>query len=153
MISLHDPVFRTYTIAACLMGLKMLLQAWVTVYWMLKVNGGYLHPEDIQKTPLNPKPTPEQLKPNPHVERSRSMQRNDMESVPVFLVIGLLFSLTQPALWAAQILFYGYVLSRFLHAWALGSAQTHDLRATFWTIGSLIIIGMCVYTLTLSLKG
>ena len=134
------------------MCLKMMLQAWFTVYRMMKVKGGYLHPEDIKKTPLNPIPNPDQLKPNPFVERSRSMQRNDMENVPVFLIAGLLFVLTQPALWVAQLLLYGYVLSRLLHAYALGTARTHDLRATFWTMGSLIIIGMSVYTLFFALQ-
>ena len=151
-MNLKDPVWQTYLIAASLMCLKMMLQAWVTVYRMIKVNGGFLHPEDIKKTPLNPNPNPDQLKPDPYVERSRSMQRNDMENIPIFLVAGFLFSLTQPALWAAQILMYGYVVSRLLHAYALGTAKTHDLRAVFFTIGSLIVIGMSLYTLGFALK-
>ena len=119
---------------------------------MIKVNGGALHPEDIKKTPFNPHPSPEQLKPNPDVERSRSMQRNDMENIPVFLVAGFLFTLIQPALWVAQTLMYGYVASRLLHSYALGTAKTHDLRAVFFSIGSLIVIGMSVYTLVVALK-
>jgi glutathione S-transferase len=102
---------------------------------------------------LNPNPSPDQLKPNPDVERSRSMQRNDMENIPIFLVAGFLFTLTQPALWATQTLMYGYVASRLLHAYALGTAKTHDLRAVFFTIGSLIVIGMSLYTLVFALKG
>ena len=64
-MNLKDPVWQTYLIAASLMCLKMMLQAWLTVYRMIKVNGGFLHPEDIKKTPLNPNPNPDQLKPNP----------------------------------------------------------------------------------------
>ena len=153
MLTIKDPVLQTYVIAASIMSLKMLLQAWVTVYWMIRVKGGYLHPEDIKKTGLNPDPNPEQLKPHPDVERSRSMQRNDMESVPVFLIMGFLFTLTHPALGVTQLLMYGYVISRLLHAYALGTAKIHDLRATFWSAGSLIIIGMSVYTLIYALKG
>jgi glutathione S-transferase len=152
-MKLNDPVVQTYLIAASLMCLKFMLQAWMTVYRMLKVNGGFLHPEDIKQTPLNPTPSEEQLKPNPYVERSRSMQRNDMENIPIFLIAGFLFALTQPALWVAQILMYGYVASRLLHAYALGTARTHDLRATFFTIGSLIVIGMSLYTLIFALRG
>ena len=152
-MNLRDPVLQTYVIAASLMCLKMMLQAWITVYQMIKVNGGFLHPEDIKKTPLNPNPSPDQLKPNPDVERSRSMQRNDMENIPIFLVVGFLFTLTQPPLWVTQILMYGYVTSRLLHAYALGTAKTHDLRALFFSIGSLIVIGMSLYTLVIALKG
>jgi glutathione S-transferase len=40
----------------------------------------------------------------------------------------------------AQLLLYGYVVSRLLHFAAYLSAQTHDVRATLWTVGSLILI-------------
>jgi glutathione S-transferase len=152
-MNLKDPVLQTYVIAASWMCLKMMLQAWMTIYRMIKVNGGFLHPEDIKKTPMNPNPSPDQLTPNPDVERSRSMQRNDVENIPVFLVSGFLFTLTQPTLWVAQILLYGYVTSRLLHAYALGAAKTHESRAVFFSIGSIIVIGMIVYTLLIALKG
>ena len=73
-MNIKDPIFQTYVITASLMCLKMMLQAWVTVYHMIKCNGGFLHPEDIKKTGFNPAPHPDQLKPNSHVERSRAMQ-------------------------------------------------------------------------------
>jgi glutathione S-transferase len=152
-MNLNDPVLHTYLIAASLMCLKIMLQAWVTIYRMITVNGGFLHPEDIKKTTFNPNPSPDQLKPNPYVERSRSLHRNDTENIPIFLVVGFLFTLTQPALWAAQILMYGYVASRMLHAYALGTEKTHELRAVFFTIGSLIVVGMSLYTLIFALKG
>jgi len=152
-MNLSDPDPQTYVIAASLMCLKMLLQAWITVYRMIKVNGGFLHPEDIKKTPFNPNPSVDQLKPDPYVERSRSLHRNDTENIPIFLVAGFLFTLTLPALWVTQILMYGYVASRLLHSYALGTAKTHDLRAVFFSIGSLIVIGMSVYTLVFVLRG
>ena len=151
-MNLKDPALQTYIIAASLMCLKMMLQAWMTISRMIKVNGGFLHPEDIKKTPMNPNPSPDQLKPNPDVERSRSMQRNDMENIPVFLISGFLFTLTQPSLWVAQILLYGYVISRLLHAYALGTAKIHELRAVFFSIGSLLVIGMSLYTLVTALR-
>jgi hypothetical protein len=55
--------------------------------------------------------------------------------------------MTKPELWLAQWLFYGYVVSRLLHFLAYVTAQLHDIRATFWTIGSVIIIYMTVATL------
>jgi len=39
------------------------------------------------------------------------------------------------------------VLSRLLHFAAYLSARTHDIRATLWTIGSLILVYMSVATL------
>ena len=88
-MNLKDPVLQTYVIAASLMCLKMMLQAWMTIYRMIKVNGGFLHPEDIKETPMNPNPSPDQLTPNPDVERSRSMQRNDVEKHSGFSGFGV----------------------------------------------------------------
>lgn len=72
---------------------------------------------------------------------------NDLENLPFFLVSGLLYVLTEPSLVLARVLFYGYVLSRLLHFAAYFTAQTHDMRATFWTVGSLILIFMTLRTL------
>jgi glutathione S-transferase len=51
------------------------------------------------------------------------------------------------SLWLAQVLFYGYAVSRFAHFAAYYTAQTHDLRATLWTIGSLIIVFMSAWVI------
>jgi glutathione S-transferase len=76
---------------------------------------------------------------------------NDLENLPFFLVAGLLFVLTDPSLLAARLLLYGYVASRLLHFAAYFTARTHDTRATFWTIGSLILIYMACRTLVTAL--
>src|SRR5205085_10266337 len=114
---------------------------------MMQEKGGFRSPEDIRKTPLNPEPDPKQLEPNPRVERIRRIQLNDLENLPFFLVAGLLFVLTEPSLLVARLLLYGYVVSRLLHFAAYFTAQTHDMRATFWTLGSLILVYMTCRTL------
>lgn len=141
-ISLQNPVFATYAIAACLMILKAVAMSWLTVVRMMQVSGGFRAPEDIRKTPVNPKPDPSQLAPNEKVERIRRIHLNDLENLPFFLVAGFLYVLTSPPLWLVQWLLYGYVVSRFLHFAAYLTAQIHDVRATLWTVGSLILIYM-----------
>jgi glutathione S-transferase len=117
----------------------------------MQAKGGFRSPEDIRKTPLNPEPDPKQLEPNERVERIRRIQLNDLENLPFFLVVGFLFVLTEPSLMAARLLFYGYVVSRLLHFAAYFTARTHDTRATFWTVGSLILIYMACRTLVAAL--
>lgn len=146
-LSLGNPLFTTYAIAASLMILKAVGMAWLTVLRMFQVKGGYRSPEDLRKTRINPEPNADQLKPDERVERIRRIHMNDLENVPFFLVAGLLFVLTEPPLLLAQILLYGYVVSRLLHFAAYYSAQTHDVRANLWTIGSLILIFMTLWTL------
>jgi glutathione S-transferase len=125
--------------------------AWLTVVRMIEVKGGYRSPEDIRKTRMNPEPSPAQLEPNERVERIRRIQMNDLESLPYFLVAGFLYILTQPSLLLAQWLLYGYVASRLLHFAAYFTAQTHDVRAACWTVGSLILVFMTVRTLLAAL--
>ena len=150
-LSLHNPLFVTYVIAATLMILKAVSMSWLTVVRMLQENGGFRSPEDLRKTPLNPAPDARQLERNERVERVRRIHQNDLENLPFFLVAGLLYVLTGPSLLMAQLLLYGYVVSRLLHFAAYLSAQTHDLRATLWTVGSLIVIFMTVRTLLAAL--
>jgi glutathione S-transferase len=146
-IDLHSPVFATYAIAAGLMILKAVAMSWLTVVRMIQVNGGFRSPEDIKKTPMNPNPDPSQLAPDDRVDRIRRIQLNDLENLPFFLVAGFLYVLTSPSLLAAQWLLYGYVASRLLHFAAYVTGQVHEVRATFWSIGSFILIFMTVRVL------
>jgi glutathione S-transferase len=141
-LSLQNPVFAAYMIAATIMILKAISMSWLTVFRMVRVNAGFRSPEDIQKTALNPEPNAKQLEPNDYVDRIRRIQLNDLESVPYFLAAGLLYVLTDPSLLLARCLFYGFVVTRLLHFVAYFTAQTHDMRATTWTPGSLILIFM-----------
>ncbi|RPH65437.1 MAG: MAPEG family protein [Burkholderiales bacterium] len=151
MLSLQDPLFATYVIAATLMILKAVSMSWLTVIRMMSVKGGFRAPEDLRKTPLNPSPDPKQLEPDERVERIRRIHLNDLENLPFFLVAGFLYVLTNPSLLLAQVLLYGYVVSRLLHFAAYVTARTHDTRATLWTIGSLILVFMACRTLIAAL--
>src|SRR3984885_16260288 len=150
-ISLKDPVFATYAIAACLMILKVVAMSWLTVVRMMQVNGGFRSPEDLRKTPLNPSPDPKQLERNEAVDRIRRIQLNDLENVPFFIVAGFLYILTKLSLIGARLLLYGYVLSRLAHFAAYFTAQTHDVRATLWTIGSLVLLYLTCLPLLVAL--
>lgn len=150
-MALQNPLFATYVIAATVLILKVALMSWLTVVRMMQVKGGFRAPEDIKKTPLNPNPDPAQLDKNEAVERIRRIHMNDLENIPLFLVAGFLFLLTEPSLLIARVLFYGYVGTRLLHFVAYFTGRTHDLRATLWTPGSLIILFMAGRTLLAAL--
>lgn len=146
-LTLQNPVFATYVVAACIMILKAVAMSWLTVVRMMGANAGFRSPEDAKKTPLNPNPKPGQVGPNESVDRIRRIHLNDLENIPFFLVAGLLYVTTAPDLVLAQWLFYGYVVSRLLHFIAYLTAQIHEVRATLWTVGSVILIYMTVATL------
>jgi len=146
-LTLENPVFATYMIAASIMVLKIMGQGWMTVYRMLKSDAGLVSPEDIQVGLINKNPRPAQLDPVDYVDRSRRMHRNDLENIPAFLIAGLLFVIAAPSALLANILMYGFVAARLAHSVAYATKQTHEVRATFYTIGSLIVIFMALYAL------
>ncbi len=150
-LTLQNPVFATYVVAATIMILKAASMSWLTVARMLKVNGGFRSPEDAKPTLMNPKPDPKQLEPNDYVDRIRRIHLNDLENVPFFVAAGFVFLWTDPSLLVARVVFFGYVVTRLLHFVAYFTARTHDLRATLWTPGSLIILYMAGRTLLVAL--
>ena len=134
-------------IAAAIMILKLMGQGWMTVYRMLKIGGGWATPEDLKPGLINRNPRPEQLELNDYVDRSRRMQRNDLENIPAFLGCGLLFVAAAPSYLLANILMYTFVVVRLGHTLAYATKQSHEVRATLYTIGSLVVIIMALYVL------
>lgn len=151
-LSMENPVFVIYMIASAIMILKIMGQGWMTVYRMLKIDGGYASPEDLGTGLINRNPHPEQLEINDYVDRSRRMHRNDLENIPAFLACGLLFVVAGPSVLLANILMYGFVGARAAHALAYATKQSHEVRATFYTLGSGAVIAMAVYVLVAALS-
>lgn len=147
LLSMDNPVFVTYMIAAAIMILKIMGQGWMTVYRMLKSDSGLASPEDLQTGLINKNPRPEQLELNDYVDRSRRMHRNDLENIPAFLAAGLIFVASGPSLLLANILMYSFVGARLAHTIAYTTKQTHEVRATFYTIGSVVVAIMAIYAL------
>jgi uncharacterized MAPEG superfamily protein len=145
--NLGNPVFVSYMVTGALMVLKIMGQGWMTVYRMMKSNSGLVNPEDLQAGLFNKTPNPEQLDVNDYVDRSRRMHRNDLENIPAFLACGLLFVAAGPPYLLANILLYGFVAARLAHSVAYATKQTHEVRATFYTIGSVAVIIMAFYVL------
>ena len=142
LLSWDNPVFTAYAIAAAILVLKVMGQGWMTVWRMMRSGRGLASAEDAAKGLLNPAPDPGQLARNDYVDRSRRMHRNDLENIPAFWVAGVLFVLIDPAPGLAQGLFYGFLAARVGHFWAYATARSHEVRASFYTIGSLIVIWM-----------
>jgi glutathione S-transferase len=145
--SLENPVFLSYLIAAAIMILKLMGQGWMTVFRMIRSDSGLLNPEDLLSGPANRNPRAEQLAPNEYVERSRRMHRNDLENIPAFLACGLLYVAIAPPLALANVLFITFVLARLAHSVAYVTAQRHEVRATLYSIGSIVVIVMAVQVL------
>ena len=147
LLSLENPVFVTYAISAAIMILKLMGQGWMTVYRMLKSDGGWATPEDFNPGLINRNPRSEQIGLNDYVDRSRRIHRNDLENIPAFLACGLIFVAAAPSPLLANILMYTFVIARLAHTCAYATKQSHEVRATLYTIGSIVVIAMALYVL------
>jgi glutathione S-transferase len=145
--TMQNPVFVAYSAAAAIMILKLMGQAWITVYRMIRSEAGLLNPEDLQPGPANRNPHPRQLERNEYVERSRRINLNDLENIPAFLAAGLLFVAVDPPFPLASILMAIFVIARLFHTVAYATAQRHEVRATLFSVGSLVVIFMALYVL------
>ncbi len=47
-------------------------------------------------------------------------------------------------------LFYGFVVARMLHFWAYVMAKPHEVRALFFSVGSLLTVTMGVHVLVVA---
>ena len=151
-LSLSNPVFAAYVICASFLVVKMAAMSWLTVYRMIRVNGGMRNPEDLNPGPANPKPRAGQLDPVDYVDRVRRIHQNDQENLLPFLAIGWLYVITSPDPTLAKFLLYGYVISRLLHSAAYLAARPHEWRAALWSVGAFILIGMAMVTLLAGLQ-
>ena len=147
LFTTENPVFVTYMITGAIMILKIMGQGWMTVYRMLKSNSGLASPEDLQAGLINKNPQPEQLEINDYVDRSRRMHSNDLENIPAFLACGVLFVAAGPSYLLANILMYCFVGARLAHTVAYATKQSHEIRATLYTVGSAVVIIMAVYVI------
>lgn len=146
-LTMENPVFVTYVIAAAIMILKLMGQGWMTVVRMIRSDAGLLNQEDLLAGPANRNPRPEQLEPNDYVERSRRMHRNDLENIPAFLASGLVFTASGPSPVLAGTLMYGFVAARLAHTLAYATGQRHEVRAALFSVGSIAVIIMALYAL------
>ena len=151
LLTMENPTFVAYAAAAALMVLKLMVQGWATVALMIRTDAGLLNPEDLRPGPANRDPRLAQLDPQPAVERSRRMQRNDLESIPAFLAAGLVFVAVAPPYWIAALLFGVFVLARLAHTWAYATAQSHETRAAFFSAGSIVVVIMALWILAAAL--
>ncbi|XP_076268011.1 microsomal glutathione S-transferase 1-like [Rhynchophorus ferrugineus] len=88
------------------------------------------------------------VKQSDSVERIRRAHLNDLENIPIFLLVSLGYLSTGPSYTLAIYLFRVYALGRFLHTivYALVVIPEHA-RALSFSVGYFITIYMAVVTL------
>lgn len=101
-------MFVSYVFYSALLALKMLLMGPITGYYRI-TKKVFANPEDAAKFSVKEKMN------DADVERVRRAHQNDLENIPVFWVVALLFVLTGPSETTARYVFRIYTIARIQH--------------------------------------
>jgi len=133
LFSLSNPVFASYAFYAVVVLLKLLVMAQLTAVKRV-VNGAFSSPEDARYF----SGAKADVKTIESVERVRRNHLNDLENIPAFLFLGLLYVSTQPnpvtALWHFRV----FAISRILHTLIYQLAVPQPARALAFIVGVVV---------------
>nr|AVT42179.1 microsomal glutathione S-transferase 4 [Lissorhoptrus oryzophilus] len=148
ILTLQNPQFATYLIVSALLILKMNALILLTIYHRMK-NKVVISPEDAQFKEGTV------VGSHPDVDRVRRAFQNDLENIPAFLVIGLLYLWVSSPDWAVHTLYYLFFLARLGHTLVYAVyVVPQPSRAICFFLGFLILEYMCCHVVVYAiLKG
>lgn len=141
-----NPAFRIYALCAAVLALKMLLSAFWTSTCRLR-HRSFANPEDAETLGRGAATSGQE---HPAVERALRIQRNDLENIPAFFAIGLVYVLLGASSFGAATYFGTYTVARVLHT-VMYMAGLQPWRALCYGLGVLCMLGMIAQILKLTL--
>lgn len=132
---MQNPAFQTYAVCSAILALKMLLTGNYTTMMRMR-NKGFVNVEDAKAFGGNPSEME-----HPSVAHALRIQRNDLENIPLFFAIGLIFVLNGASAGAAWWYCWTFTLARLVH-WGAYINHLQPWRAICYFIGYLCILGM-----------
>lgn len=134
-----NEAFQTYAICAAILVIKMFASALYTGATRSRVKG-YVNPEDAAVGGRGAQASEQEA---PEVARALRIQRNDLENIPAFLVMGLLYVLSGATAFGAAAYCWTFTIARLVHTVVYLRAM-QPARAICWGIGMLATLGMAV---------
>jgi len=145
-LSLSNPVFAHYAFYGTVVLTKMMAMSLLTATKRLS-KGIFANPEDL---PLGvQKPKSVSLN-DERVERVRRNHLNDVENIPAFLLLGLLYVTTAPSVTAALWHFRVFTAARLLHTVAYQLPLPQPTRALTFGAGLAVCVSMAYQVLVAS---
>nr|AIL23554.1 microsomal glutathione S-transferase [Tenebrio molitor] len=128
---LENPVFRTYCFYSSILVVKMLFMSPLTGLTRFRFKA-FANPEDGATMKIKPRV-------DDKVERIRRAHLNDLENISVFYVIGFIYTLTNPSVAWATLLFRVFTAARFIHTFVYAVfVVPQPARALSWATGFVI---------------
>ncbi|XP_019874614.1 microsomal glutathione S-transferase 1 isoform X2 [Aethina tumida] len=139
VLSLENPLLKTYFYYVSVLGLKMLLMSAMTGFQRFKTKS-FANPEDAEPMKLK-------VRVNDAVERVRRAHLNDLENITVFFIISFAYIMTDPSVFITTMLFRVYTIARFIHTFVYAIVVCpQPSRALSWGVGYGITIYMGIAT-------
>lgn len=127
-----NPVLQGYAFYSCILILKMMGMALLTALHRFRKKA-FISPEDAAAFKGEVKNE------DPDVERVRRAHLNDLENIPIFLITGIIFVLTDPDVVVALMLFRLFTLARLIHTFVYAVFVVRQpTRAIAFGVGQLI---------------
>ena len=134
---LNNAAFQTYATCSAILAIKMLLTGSYTSVQRMRTKS-FVNSEDAKAFQGN---FGEQE--HPVVAHALRIQRNDLENIPLFFVIGLIYVLDGASASASAAYCWTFTIARLLH-WIVYLNHLQPWRAICYFVGYLSILGMAV---------
>jgi uncharacterized MAPEG superfamily protein len=134
-----NEAFETYAVCSAILVIKMIASAVYTGTQRNKVKG-YVNPEDAKLGGAGAEAATDE---KPEVARALRIQRNDLENIPLFFAIGLVYVLSGASAFGAAAYCWTFTLARIAHT-VVYARGMQPARAICWGIGLLANVGMAV---------
>lgn len=135
---LDTPAFRTYALCSSILALKMILSAFYTGSRRQR-HQAYVNPEDAEV--FGKGGVRAGTKEAPEVAHALRIQRNDLENIPAFFAIGLVYVLAGATPRGAAAYFWLFTLVRVAHT-VVYMRNLQPWRAICYGVGVLCMLGM-----------
>jgi glutathione S-transferase len=133
-----NPAFQTYALCSAILAVKMLLTGNYTTLARMR-NKAYINEEDARTFGGTAAGQQE----HPAVAHALRIQRNDLENIPLFFVIGLIYVLQGASPFATAAYCWTFTIARLVH-WVAYLNHLQPWRAISYFVGYLCILGMAV---------
>ncbi len=135
-----NPAFRTYALCAAILALKMLVSAFYTGSRRQR-HQGYVNAEDARV--FGQAGATAGRDEAPEVAHALRIQRNDLENIPAFFAIALVYVLLGASARGATAYCWTFTLARIAHT-ILYTNNIQPWRAVSYGVGTLAMLGMIV---------
>ncbi|HYC55507.1 MAG TPA: MAPEG family protein [Candidatus Binatia bacterium] len=131
-----NPAMRAYAITCVLLFFKMTINSILQAYHRIG-RRHFVHAEDAKYFGGT---SGEDL---PQVQRASAVWRNDLENIPIFLFLALVFVLVEASPDGAAAYFATFVVARYLHTFFFVQGM-QPWRFLSFTLGQAVCLGLAV---------